>query len=247
VPEKYIIYMYTAVGCAGVLAQVAVIYAISRADLRRYWGVLQFLVILFLTSICDMAAYFNPGGYPEWYNYYWAINNNLRHVSGFVAVLSLIYIATATHPARRLLRAATLLGTAVVIAISFAFAEGDPVTAATHSGRDLAFTTIILNVVLWSSLIRTRHKDVRLFLVSGGLGVNMAGEAIAQSLAVMEVATGLTNLLAIGSHFFCLGIWWKAFRRSVAVTAGDARTPSSGHADPSPPTAAGFVGGRPNS
>ena len=57
-PEKYTFYLFATIGFLGVLSQMAVIYAILRTDLRRYWGVLQFLLVLFLTSVsCDSVKF----------------------------------------------------------------------------------------------------------------------------------------------------------------------------------------------
>lgn len=215
--ESFKIYVFATIGCVGVLLQIAVIYFMSRSALPRYWGVLVYLLVLFLTSVCDMAAYINPEGYPDWYLEYWRLNNFLRHLSGFVAVISLIFIGTARHPARTKLCAASLIGTAVVIALSLLLPEATAGETSTRVGRDLSFTTIVLNVILWSSLIKTRHQDLRLFLVSGGLGVNMTGEAIAQSLWMMGLAGPFATLLGVGTHLLCLAIWLRAFRMAVAV------------------------------
>ncbi len=215
--NQYLIYGFTIAGCIGVLLQIAVIYAMSRSALPRYWGVFLYLLVLFLTSVCDMAGYLHPGGYPDWYRDFWLINNIIRHLSGFIAVLSLVFVATVHHPSRRTLRFGAIAGTLVVVAISVLWPEESLVATAMRSGRDLSFFTIVLNLILWSSLIRVRHQDLRLFLVSGGLGVNMTGEAIAQSISMLSGSGVFANILAVVSHLLCLAIWWKAFRLPAAA------------------------------
>jgi hypothetical protein len=79
--------------------------------------------------------------------------------------------------------------------------------------RDLNFSAAILDLGLWAMLLASRHKDTRLLLLSGAMGIQFTGEAIGQSLRHLfpwvlspgDVVTLLANLV-------CLWIWWQALR-----------------------------------
>jgi hypothetical protein len=51
-------------------------------------------------------------------------------------------------------------------------------------------------------------------MVSGGLGIQMAGKAIGHSLRQLSPLNPLAgDLVIVLSHLLCLYIWWHAFRR----------------------------------
>ena len=210
-------YFFTALGVCGTLLQVAVIYAMTRSELRRFIGIFFYLLVLFLTTVADMSIYLQYGGWPDWYRQYYFINNTIRHVSAFIAVLSLIFAATAGHPRRQAFRFKIVLATLAGVAAILFFSPGETFPRYVNQvGRNLSFATALLNVVLWLSLIRSGLADRRLLFVSGGLGLNMAGQAIGQSMLEMGRSSWLGffgNLIAIASHMVCLYIWWVAFRR----------------------------------
>jgi hypothetical protein len=222
-------YFFIALGTCGMILQVVVIYAIVRSSLRRFGGLFFYLIILFLTSVADMAAFFGLKGWPGWYETYYYINNTLRHFAGFGAIISLIYVATAEQPRRHVLGMKLLAGTVITIAVSFLLALGTSAPFPPYMvrvGRNLSFATLVLNLVLWFSLIKTRVQDRRLLLASGGFGVNMAGEAIANSLPELsQRLMTYAGLIGVVSHLLCLFIWWRTFQQversaPVADTVG---------------------------
>ncbi len=211
-------YLFTALGVLGVALQVMVLYAMSRGPYRSYPGIFVYVIVLFLTAVADSAAYLDPETWRGWYRSVYFYNNVARQGMGLAAVISLYFTATAQQPKKVALRIRIIAGTAVVIALSFLWAT--PIASRiplylTRVCRNLSFANAVLNLVLWFALIRERARDPRLFIVSGGLGLNMAGEAIGQSLLSMSRSTVVIgNLIAVSSHLLCLLIWWKAFRRS---------------------------------
>lgn len=206
---------YIAIGVLGTVMQLLVIYALTRGPFRQFPGVTFYLLVLFLTSVADMAVFLDLGVWPDWYRDYYYINNTVRHFAGFAAVVSLIYVATADDPNRLAHRTKVVVGTVGVIAVCFLLARGStPGVYMSEATRNLSFSTVVLNLILWFSLIKIRAKDARLFMVSGGLGLNMTGEAIGHSLIPLSaLAQHIGNLIGIGSHLLCLYIWWVAFRR----------------------------------
>ena len=217
--------VYIAIGFVGLAAQLLVIYALISSDPRRFGGLLFYLLVLFLTTVADLAVFLGVGAWPDWYREYYYLNNTLRHLSGFVALVSLVHLATVAAPDRVITRFKIVAGAVLVIAMSLLLASGQwPDQYMNTASRNLSFATVILNIVLWLALVKNRATDRRLFLVSGGLGLNMAGEAIGQSLlGISPAVETLGNLVGIGSHFLCLYVWWSAFRLRDGRTAADDR------------------------
>ena len=206
--------VFIILGLVGLGLQVVVIYTMTKGAYRQFPGIFFFLLVLLLTSIADISVFQILGGWPEWYRESYYINNIARYFSGFVAVISLIYTATAKSPRRAATRMKLLVATIIVVIGSFLLSIDPNIDVfMNEAGRNLSFVTVILNLVLWFSLIKARAEDRRLFIVSGGLGLNMAGEAIGQSLLQMGESTVIIgNLMQVCSHLLCLIIWWNAFR-----------------------------------
>src|SRR5690606_1712218 len=82
--------------------------------------------------------------------------------------------------------------------------------------RDLSFCSVLLNLWLWSILIARRERDTRRLLIAGGLGVQMTGDAIGQSLRQMQVSPLVYHAgsyLIVVTHLLCLVIWRRALAR----------------------------------
>lgn len=209
--------LYLALGISGVVLQGLVIYAMTRGGYREFPGVAFCVIVLFLASIAEFAAYVDVSSRPEWYASCYYVSNSGRHLAAFVAVISLIYVAARDNPQRQAFRVKIAVLTLVVITASVLLAGGSwPHAYMNQVNRNLSFATVILTLFLWFSLVRVRTRDRLLFLVSGGLGLNMAGEAISQSLlhlARSGITYHVASLFSILPHLLCLWIWWTAFRR----------------------------------
>ena len=84
----------------------------------------------------------------------------------------------------------------------------------TRFSRNLGFLAVLLNLVLWAALLKHRRPDQTLLLVSGGMGIQMAGKAIGHALRQLSPSTVTAgNLVIVLSHLLCLYIWWQAFRK----------------------------------
>jgi hypothetical protein len=86
----------------------------------------------------------------------------------------------------------------------------------TNLSRNLGFLAVVLNLVLWAALIQFRRQDRVLLMVTGGMGIQMAGKAIGHSLRQLLYPRNplAGDLIIVLSHMLCLYIWWPAFRRS---------------------------------
>jgi hypothetical protein len=216
-------------GIAGTLLQLVVISLMTRGFSRKYPGVFFYLLILFLTSVADFAGSLDPDSWDTWYSSVYNINNTVRQFGGYFAVISLYVMATERHPRRAVTRFRVIGGSLLLMVLTFAGNYGsidDPEQYFTLVFRNMSFITAVLNLVLWFALVKTRTSDRILFLVSGGLGLNMAGEAIAESLRDLSGSSGLVASISVGSHILCLLIWIKALRLSTQTAAGPSRAPA---------------------
>ena len=209
--------LYLALGIVGIIFQGLVLYAMTRGAYREFGGVALYIVVLLLTNVAESAAYVHVSTQPEWYANDYYVSNTARHLAILVAVVSLIYAAAKCNPRRHVIRVKTALLTLAVIAASVLLANGPwPHAYMNQVNRNLSFATVILTVILWFSLVKVRTRDRRLLLVASGLGLNMAGEAIAQSLlnlARSGLVYHIASLISVLSELLCLWIWWSAFRR----------------------------------
>jgi hypothetical protein len=82
-------------------------------------------------------------------------------------------------------------------------------------------------MALWGLLVTSRDRDGRLLLLTGGMGIMFAGEAIGaaiQSLAIpyksyaIYYAGHLCQVLAAALFLY---VWWQTFRKEAATNLGE--------------------------
>jgi hypothetical protein len=202
--------------------QALVIHELIRGALRRFPVLFGYSVVLFLTTVVDATAYFNGPGFRAMFREYYWIDEIIRWTSFFILVLSLI--ANALSGSNQRAKTLALLGFAsIIVGGVSAWALYDP--GETTSGwmtdivRNLAFFASILNLILWFAMIRARKTQPELLLISGGLGLETTGEAIAQSVRpfVTRATIWIPNMFITLLHLACLLIWWRALQRSNRV------------------------------
>ena len=208
----------------GLALQAAVIQSLVRGPYRRLPVLFGYSITLLFATVVDATAYFNgPAFRREFLAYYW-IDEVIIQAFLFALVLSFIYKALALDQRRRAIMAA-LIGAAVVVGAASAWGNYDPAAPAslwmTLISRNLAFFAAILNFILWMVLMRARSASPQLLIISGGLGIESSGEAIAQSIRpLLTPATiWIANLFMILTHLACLAIWWYALRRVSSYPA----------------------------
>lgn len=83
----------------------------------------------------------------------------------------------------------------------------------TQLSRNLGFAAVILNLLLWAALIRSSPVNRTLLMLSGGFGIEMAGQAIGHSFRQISRSLILTgDIIIVITSLVCLYIWWQAFR-----------------------------------
>jgi len=216
-------HFWAAMILAGVILQLLVIAALWKGAYREYTLLFVYCIVLLLTTVADASAYFDPQLWTRT-RLFW-INDAIRQVLIFCLVISLIHRAMGGNPGRRRTRRALTAGAVAFTALSLLF-TWEPAFGLwmTKLARNLGFCAVILNLVLWAVLIKARDTDRRLLLISGGLGVQMAGKAIGHSLRQMSASTVLAgNLVYVLAHLACMYIWWQSFRRSTVTQASRER------------------------
>ena len=79
----------------------------------------------------------------------------------------------------------------------------------------IEFRAAVLDLGLWALLIGARHKDYKLLMVSGALGIQFTADAIGQALRFLShspTSVQLTGYLISCANLVCLYIFWQAFR-----------------------------------
>ena len=215
------------------------INAVLRSGVRRYPLVFAYLVITLLITATQAPAALayqrsRPGsrGQGEWLQWVHAVGETAAYAVLLMVVFSLIYQATARFGGRGVMRTVLTAGPLLVIAISFLINHDSKsmlVDWFTPWSRDLKFCAAVLDLALWGLLLVTRNRDTRLLLLTGGMGVMFAGNAIGESVRHLALRGGsmplflASNALLAVADLAMLYIWWRAFRegdqRSAAVRA----------------------------
>lgn len=207
----------------GVALQILVLLALSKGPYRSYPIVFAYSLVAFLTTLINYYGYHQYAASRmsgrAYARIYWVDDIAVKLLIFFL-VLSLIYKASERNPKRASLVRMLALGAGIVVVVSY-FYGAEALNSGrrfTQAGRNLSFYAALANMVLWAALVRIRNKDRQLYLVTAGLGLQLAAEAIGYSLSLFipQSASGLLNLpnliVAAGS-LLCLTIWWQTFRR----------------------------------
>jgi hypothetical protein len=217
----------------GLPLELLIIGALLRGPYRRFPLLLAFNIALFLTTVIEVSvnqAYF--AGIRFTYSratYYW-VDEGIRQGLLFSVVLSWAYLATGNLRSRNLVRFAIIAGGVVLAATSFLIHHQFQSAAGVgHVGqwrwmtlwvRDMAFAAAILDLAVWTLLLASRHKDTQLLLLTGGLGIQFAGDAIGESLRSLFKSSAISpgDIVEVLTSLATYWIWWQALRRRVAVT-----------------------------
>jgi len=220
---------------ASFLLQAMVIHVMLRGAYRRYPLAFAYSIVLFLTTIMDTARWSLGPLHSRIMAEEFYQTETMRQVFLFAAVISFIDCAIADLRYRSRLRAAlialALLTGAFSVGVhtegSFSLTGAIALTA-TKVARDLSFSAVILNLVLWSLLLARKSTDRTLLLITGGLGLQFTGDAIGQSMRQLAQPDRIRwllwmgNLLVVCSHLLRVYVWWEAFRKTSHQSEEDA-------------------------
>ncbi|MDW8355962.1 MAG: hypothetical protein RMK57_15680 [Bryobacterales bacterium] len=177
----------------------------------------MYVIAMLLASVAQAASFFSfgtPAGSPLHYAAYYWITDGILQVLVLGVVLSLVRRSAERRPAGIVTSRALAASALIVALVSFAaYGDRNLNTRMSLVARNIGFLAVLANLVLWAFLIRRRHPDRTVLLLSGGLGVEMAGKAIGHSLRTLAPSlVTVGNLVIVISYLFGLYVWWQAFR-----------------------------------
>ena len=214
----------------GVPLEFLLVAALLRGAYRRFPFVFAFAIALLVTTLVEIPANVNYALHPSdlqiskhFAKIYW-IDQGILQAFILAVVISLIDRAATHARSRRLVRTGLIVGALLFAGISFASHYRPALKYfgywMTPWTRDLSFGSAILDLGLWTLLISSRRGDRRLLLISGGLGLQFAGEAIGAALQQLSIAHQGSSLNLAGSIITMLAglaflyVWWRTFRLS---------------------------------
>ncbi|HUS07731.1 MAG TPA: hypothetical protein VMZ52_15600 [Bryobacteraceae bacterium] len=225
-------YLQYSLWIIGLVLQYLVISALLGGAYKRFIAVSLYAVAIAVTGLLEIFIVLDGSVVSrEWRRYFW-INEMIRQTGLYCVVVSLVLHAMPKSQTR-----AMLIRLFVGIAFLFwagcilAYFDANKVNySMTLVIRNISFCSAIITLILWFVLIASEKKDLRLLLITGGIGIQVTGEAIGQSLRQLSSSTVLAgNLLTVFSGFACLYIWWQTFHK---LESPPARLPSPFDARP---------------
>lgn len=209
-------YFTQASAALAALLYVVLIHRVFRSHLPAYLILFFNLLLLLLTGVVDFTLYFGKGsvGFSEADRMVYFTNDLLRQAMVYILVISLILQAVKGSQRYRWVGRWLVLGAALLALLFFWFHHDDNRSLwLTNVIRNLSLIAMLMNLLLWILLVQKRTADRVLLMVTTGLGLQMAGEAIGQSLRLMnEATTTFGNVVLILAHLACLVVWYLAFR-----------------------------------
>ncbi len=211
---------------AGTMMQLLVLSVLVRGQYRQFFTLTAYTLILFLVTVSGGAMYADIG--RAWsanlYLIYW-VGDSLTTLLLFLVIVALILRALKGSPSRARILRLILLATAILIAGSWFFTENVGMNRKMPAvSRNLSFLAALLNLVLWSALIRKPGRERVVMLLSGGIGLQFTGQAIGHSLRLLGPSlVMLGNVVLVFSHLLCLWIWWAALRQNETAQIPAAR------------------------
>lgn len=204
---------------------VLTIQSVRRVGVRRYPLIFTYLTASFLIAVMQIPAglaYRADPGQFEWLNFMYAAGDGGATVLLLAVVVSLIYRASEGLPAWRLVRTGVIAGSIVFIGVSFLIHYSSSRAALSFWimpwKRDLNLCAAILNFALWTILLASRGRNPLLLVLTGGMGIMFAGDAIGDAihhLAIRESSYWLFmtgNVVTTLADSAFLYVWWRTFR-----------------------------------
>jgi len=203
---------------------ILTITAVFRAGVRRYPLCFTYLVVTFLIAVVQvpaMMAYRSDPGQLKWVNEAYQVGEGVACTFMLAVVVNLIYRATERVGARRMVRFA-LVGGALTFMVGSLLLHYDARAGLANWmmlwTRDQSLCAAILDFALWTLLLTSRDRDTKLLLLTGGMGIMFAGDAIAAAIhhvGALQRSNGIFlsgNLVAILADSTSLYVWWRTFR-----------------------------------
>lgn len=203
----------------GLGLNLLIIVALLRGAYRRYQFVFAYALALILSTVIEIAAGTDPKTVRDVRDTYYWINEFILQLLVFCVVIAFIDQAANEAERRPVRRGWLIAGAAIIVAASFSLHRGmRPNLRMTLVSRDLNICAVILDLMLWSLLVASRRRNRPLLLLSGGLGIQLTGAIMGQSLRPMSPNLFFAGaLLEVSTYLLGLYIWWRALRSIPAA------------------------------
>jgi hypothetical protein len=210
---------------ASVVLQLVLLFLLVRGHLRKYF-------ILFVYSLAQLAVtgleqwvFYGIGQGPLYRNLFWT-DEIVMDLLMFVLVITLTYQALEDSPLRAPLGKLLIATLIVALVLPFAVYYRYPIFSTrwfNGASQILNFGAAIMNLALWTALIGKKKRDPQLLMVTLGLGLVVAGQAIGFGLRQFTTGGGdareAANLFLLIIHLTGVAVWCCAFRQTPGLDA----------------------------
>jgi hypothetical protein len=229
--------VYDVLGTVGGAVTLLLFVLLLLGSHRKFWILTvhagwEFLGSLALT-VFDLKR--TPAQHTLYSHLYWT-NEVAVDLLLFLVVIALTHEAVPAGPARR--KVDRFLGAVVIAVLALPFLALHPNFRPWPSsqwfnstGEILNFGAAVMNLGLWGALIASRERDAQMFRVSAGLGIRVAGTAMAYGIrhfvppAVEPILPNLLLMLAqIAEWVVLCWAFWPARKPQPIPTASVAST-----------------------
>lgn len=201
---------------AALLLQIFLLTTLIRQGGKRYSLLTLYAAILFLSTVMEMSIRFSPDGWSATARQYYWTSEIIQQTVAVATILWLERRAShgplASAPAARWLAPVSALAVVLSLWLNHDSRLNFWMTSVS---RDLSFLVILLNLVLWTSLLKAKIRQPRMLMVSGGLGIMFAGQAMGQGLRLLyEHSRALFwggNVVVSLSYLIALFVLYRAF------------------------------------
>lgn len=220
----------TIFGYLGTFLELLLLVLIVRGPFKNYFPLFLYVLTVVAVSFTEGYVLQRWGlDVQHYYRVYWG-GELLLDLQLFLLMIALTSRALEQSPLRPKVMRFMLSVSVVVLLLPFVLFE-NPIFKTRwldSTSQLLNFAAAVMNLALWGALVIGRTRDRQLLTVSAGLGVAVAGAALAHGLRyftgeatlMRSLADWANRLLTIGSTL----IWCWAFRprkspaaRSVTV------------------------------
>jgi hypothetical protein len=220
--------LFSFLAFVGFLLQAALIHVLLVSGRwRKYFPLFSYSIVLFLTGILDKGLRLDLGAWSRYRVLVYWIDDSLRWFFLFVVIFSLFY-QVMTPRKVGVVRFIGLLCSVSLAVVALALVQKSGPSLSnwfTPFLRNVSVIAMVLNVFLWMLLITNRNAPRQLLLLSCGVGIQMAGEAVGHSVRLFTVylgkspiLTSVGNVVLILAHLLCLAIWISVARAPEPVS-----------------------------
>ena len=210
---------------ASLSLQALVWSALLQGTWRTYPAVLVYMLCTTATLLIEITAGWIIGVSNRTFILLYYGNEITRQAAMLCVVVSLAIALAPAGRVRRTSQRLILVGWALLWVGSLYLLQDPGLrTWMIAAIRNIAFGTAALNLIVWFGLASRPEKDIPRLLIAGGLGVQLAGDALGQ--AAQQAFSG-TNMAIVGqiiivlAHLLSLLIWWQALSRSEPSSDGE--------------------------